>query len=105
MTHAMRDADNEPLTAIQPTTDDAGRPALQLYRNCPCGSTLLELFRDRRDLSPAGRQRRKRFGELLEQLEQSGLGREIGRSELRRFLRGEDSELIRSHINKLKDED
>jgi hypothetical protein len=103
-THALRNLKNEHVSALQAAEDEHGQPAIQLYRNCPCGSTMLEFFQDRRDLSPAGQQRRKRFGELLEQMEQSGIDRALGRVELIRFLRGEESALIRGYIDRLKSE-
>jgi hypothetical protein len=68
---------------------------IELYRNCPCGSTLLELFGDRRDSSEAGTERRERFGRLLEMLGlQFGLHREEARMELLKILRGQRSPLL-----------
>jgi hypothetical protein len=68
---------------------------IELYRNCPCGSTLLELFGDRRDSSEAGAERRERFGRLLEMLGlQFGLNREEARMELLKILRGQRSPLL-----------
>jgi hypothetical protein len=104
-THALRNLNDEHMSALQAAEDERGRPAIQLYRNCPCGSTMLEFFQDRRDLSPAGQQRRQRFGELLEQMEQSGIDRTQGRVELIQFLRGEESALIRGYIDRLKGEE
>ncbi|MCK9987662.1 MAG: hypothetical protein AzoDbin1_04134, partial [Azoarcus sp.] len=41
-----------------------GQVIVELFRNCVCGSTLMDCFRDRRDTSEAGLRRRARFGEL-----------------------------------------
>ena len=43
--------------------DDDDKPIVELFRNCPCGSTLMDCFSDRRDLSEAGLKRRKHFGQ------------------------------------------
>ncbi len=64
------------------------QPVVELFRNCPCGSTLLATFRERRDRSPAGRRRRARFGRLLAILERAGIDRDSARRELLALLRG-----------------
>lgn len=45
--------------------DEAG---LQEYRNCPCGSTLILLSKDRRDNTAYGIARRKLYNECLTKL-------------------------------------
>lgn len=74
--------------------EDEGTPVLQLFRNCECGSTLMDFFSDRRDTSEQGRKRRQLFGELLDALEQQGLPREEARPELRKLMNGEHSERL-----------
>jgi hypothetical protein len=74
--------------------DDDDRPVVELYRNCPCGSTLMEFFADRRDNSPAGQRVRARFGELLERLVAAGVPRDTARQEVLRLLRGQRSETL-----------
>ncbi|MEW5889084.1 MAG: oxidoreductase [Pseudomonadota bacterium] len=82
-------------SGLKQSVDDDGRPVVELYRNCPCGSTLLDFFNDRRDVSEAGLERRRRFGELLDYLTAQGVERGLARRELLRVLRGEPSELLR----------
>jgi hypothetical protein len=65
-----------------------------VFRNCKCGSTILIACRDRRDLSEAGEERRRNFDRVLDCLERMGIDREQARGELRRFMRGERSELL-----------
>ena len=77
--------------------DDDDRPLVELYRNCPCGSTLMEFFGDRRDHSPAGERRRERFGRLMDQLVAAGVPRDVAREELKRLLRGGTSEILEHH--------
>jgi hypothetical protein len=74
--------------------DDDETPLLQLFRNCECGSTLMDFFNDRRDTSERGQKRRQLFGELLEALEQQGLPPEEARPELRKLMNGEHSERL-----------
>lgn len=79
--------------------DEDNHPILELFRNCPCGSTLLESFHDRRSESPEGIRRRARFGTLLDKLTAGGIERATARHELLLMIRGEQNslfELIRS---------
>jgi hypothetical protein len=68
---------------------------VELFRNCPCGSTLMELFGDRRDMSETGIRRREKFRELLDLLTAEGMDQELARTELLKVLRGETSVLLR----------
>lgn len=88
-------------TGIKQGEDDDGNKIVEVFRNCPCGSTLLELFNDRRDMSEAGIKRRKKFDELLTMLLEHDLEREVARAELIKLLRGERSELL-SNIKAIK---
>lgn len=59
---------------------------LEVYRNCACGTTLMERFHSRRDLSPAGLARRAAFEEVLGKLTLAGLSREAARLQLLRLI-------------------
>lgn len=85
---------NERHSGLKEGNDDDGRRVIEAFRNCPCGSTLMSFFNDRRDVSPAGMQRRQRFGEMLELLAAHGVDRDTARAELIKVLRGEDSALL-----------
>ncbi len=65
-----------------------------VFRNCSCGSTLLVTCCDRRDMTDAGEERRRNFDKVLSCLVGLGVGREVGREELRRFMRGEKSTIL-----------
>jgi hypothetical protein len=69
-------------------------PELTLWRNCPCGSTLMVNCADRRDHSLKGEQRRERFDKLLEMLVAAGYEREFAREELRKVVRGHTSTIL-----------
>jgi len=62
-----------------------------LFRNCPCGSTLMAFCRDRRDDSADGERRRELFDQLLERLTEGGLPTEEARARLRQTLRSGDA--------------
>lgn len=74
--------------------EEDGSRILELFRNCECGSTLMDVFRDRRDTSPAGLQRRQNFEKLLQKLQAKGIDRDVARQELLKVMRGQRSELL-----------
>lgn len=74
---------------------DDDQVIVELFRNCTCGSTLMDEFNNRRDLSVAGLKRRKKFGELIDRLVDKGFTAEISRNELLKVMRGEGSELLK----------
>ena len=72
------------------------RPLIELFRNCVCGSTLMDFFADRRDSSPSGLKRREVFGKMLSHLQTRGLDHETARLELLKLMRGDASKEIES---------
>lgn len=66
----------------------------KVFRNCVCGSTLLEVFYDRRDQTANGLKRRQRFGELLDKLIADGVDPQVARTELLKVVRGQPHNLI-----------
>ena len=74
--------------------DDDGNKIIEIFRNCSCGSTLMDFFGDRRDMSEAGMERRERFKRLLAELCEKGLDYETARRELLKFMHGKRSEII-----------
>jgi len=73
---------------------DEGETVVELFRNCPCGSTLLDFFADRRDISQKGDKRRKAFDKVLEHLVENGIELEVARKELRYYLKYKKSALL-----------
>ena len=45
--------------------DDDGQVVLEVFRNCVCGSTLMDEFHSRRDNSPEGQRRREAYAKAL----------------------------------------
>jgi hypothetical protein len=81
-------------SGLKQTYDEDGKPIVELFRNCVCGSTLMDGFHNRRDSSPAGCKRRQRFDELLRLIQARGIDSAVGRRELLKLMRGQKSELI-----------
>lgn len=81
-------------SGLKSSLDDKQRSIVELYRNCPCGSTLMDIFSDRRDPSPSGVHGRQLFGQLLQLLESKGLSADRGRQELLKILKGEHSAVL-----------
>ena len=71
-------------TGLKQSYDDDGAVIVDVFRNCVCGSTLLESFHDRRDTSPAGQKRRARFAEMLGSL------RDVGTKDMAFVIGGPD---------------
>lgn len=86
----------EDHSGFKPDLDDDGRPLIELFRNCTCGSTLMDYFNERRDLSEKGIRRRETFEKILVMLEKKGWSRHQGRQELLKFMRGERSRYLES---------
>ena len=78
----------EGITGLKQSVDDDDMTIVEVYRNCPCGSTLMDFFSNRRDISDVGNSRRSLFNKLLPHLESKGLRRTECRAYLLRVLRG-----------------
>jgi len=85
---------SEGQTGLKESQNDDGSTIVEAFRNCPCGSTLLDFFNDRRDTSGDSTIQRQYFGELIEYLVRQGMERNVARSELIKVMRGEKSELL-----------
>lgn len=81
-------------SGLKQSRDDDGRMIVDLFRNCVCGSTLLESFWNRRDLSQDGTVRRKRFQEMLDKLVAMGCRAETAHGELLKLMRGQPNDLL-----------
>ena len=82
-------------SGVKAAQDDNGVALLEIYRNCPCGSTLMDFFSERRDISEKGLMRRRRFGELYDYLVAGGMDKAVARAELLKVMRGEPSEVLK----------
>jgi len=82
-------------SGLKQAVDDNESVVVELYRNCVCGTTMLDYFSDRRDASAQGEQRRKHFCTLLEKLVELGYARDRAHDELVKVMHGEDSDILR----------
>ncbi|MBI4808324.1 MAG: oxidoreductase [Nitrosomonadales bacterium] len=81
-------------SGLKQSRDDDGHMIVDLFRNCVCGSTLLESFWNRRDLSEDGSLRRKRFQEMRDKLVAMGCSAEVAQGELLKLMRGQPNDLL-----------
>lgn len=83
------------ISGLKQSQYDDDSTIVELFRNCTCGSTLMDAFNDRRDLSEKGEKRRQRFEELMTYLaDKQGLDKNLARNELLKVMRGESSEIL-----------
>jgi predicted nucleic acid-binding Zn-ribbon protein len=90
----LKTADIGGRSGLKSSEDDCGDQIVELFRNCICGSTLMECFNDRRDLSTTGLKRRELFGRLMAMLEKKGLPADQARAELLKLIRGKHSRVL-----------
>ncbi|MCG8553471.1 MAG: hypothetical protein MI799_23955, partial [Desulfobacterales bacterium] len=80
-------------TGLKKDLCNGGSKIVALFRTCTCGSTLMDEFSDRRNLSKNGIKRRETFGALMQKLSLKGVSLETARSELLKIMRGEGNKL------------
>ncbi len=97
-------AETKPLapdkSGLKSSLDENDQPLVELFRNCVCGSTLMDFYRSRRDHSENGERRRVLFNELLAQFVARGLSPERASDELRVVMSGKRSELLETLLHK-----
>lgn len=84
-------------SCLKQSYDEDDSTIVEVYRNCVCGSTLMDTFSDRRDDSAAGLKRRQKFSQLHEYLVDQGMQQEVAREELLKVLSGQGSELLKEY--------
>ena len=98
----LRETQNMPngRSSLKEAIEDNGTAIVEVFRNCACGSTLMDEFNSRRDESDRGKKRRMQFDQLLNILRQQGITIEMGRAEIFKFMHGQHSDIIDSIRNK-----
>ena len=81
-------------SGLKQSRDDDGSLIVDLFRNCVCGSTLLESFWNRRDLSAEGTVQRKQFEDMVGKLVAKGCSEDIARGELLKLMRGRSNGVL-----------
>lgn len=87
-------------SCIKQAVEDDGSTLLEVFRNCTCGSTLMDEFSERRDLSEKGLKRRAIFERMLEILISKGIDFETAKAELKKAAHGRRSELIEQNFSR-----
>ena len=90
--YALETEDVHGKSGLKSSWDDDDRPIVELFRNCHCGSTLMDCFADRR--SPGAQKRREVFGKVMDTLESKGMDRDTAREELLKVMKGGRSQKI-----------
>lgn len=81
-------------SGLKESFDEGDSTIVEVFRNCECGSTLLDFFENRRDTSEQGNRRREVFGKMLVLLQDKGLSVEEARQELKAVMNGRASERL-----------
>lgn len=81
-------------SGLKSSFDDDDRPVVEVFRNCVCGSTLMDFCRTRRDESEDGQRRRAAFARTLDQLVSRGFDPKVAHTELLKMMQGGRSEAI-----------
>ena len=81
-------------TGLKQGLDGDGLAIIELFRNCTCGSTLMDFFQCRRDITINGVKRRETVDRLASQLAASGVDTAHAKTEILKWLQGQDSDLI-----------
>ncbi|MDD2761451.1 MAG: hypothetical protein PHH11_14320 [Methylomonas sp.] len=51
-------------SSLKQAEDERGQVIVEVYRNCVCGSTMMDMFQSRRDVSEEGIRRREEYDRL-----------------------------------------
>jgi hypothetical protein len=89
-------------SCLKEAVEDDGNSIVEVFRNCVCGSTLMDEFSNRRDTSERGLARRQKFDRVLQQLTDKGMQTELARSELIKMLHGKKSHAIEEFLGPRK---
>ena len=81
-------------SSLKSAVEVDGSEIVEVFRNCACGSTLMDEFNSRRDDSEQGKRRRAVFDNMLLLLRQKNVPDQMARTEILNFLKGRKSQLL-----------
>lgn len=81
-------------SSLKEALENDGTAIVEVFRNCACGSTLMDEFNSRRDSSGLGQERRTKFDQLLLILQKQHVPIGIARTEILKLFNGEKSETL-----------
>lgn len=79
--------------SLKAAVEDDGCNVVEAFRNCRCGSTLMDEFGCRRDQSDKGSQRREAFERMSAILQARNISVAEARTEIVNFLHGQPNNL------------
>jgi len=83
-------------SSLKEALEDDGTSIVEVFRNCACGSTLMDEFSSRRDDSSSGNERRAKFDKLLILIQHHDVPVELARTEIRNLFKGQKSKTMDS---------
>jgi len=81
-------------SSLKQAIEDDGTVIVEVFRNCSCGSTLMDEFNSRRDNSEHGQMQRLKFNKLLNILLQQQVDIEVARTEILNLFKGKKSDVL-----------
>jgi len=81
-------------SSLKEALEENGSTVVEVFRNCACGSTLMDEFNSRRDDSNVGQKHRVKFDQLLIILQNQNIPIEIARTEILKLFNGKKSETL-----------
>jgi len=98
----LTETDNMPSgrSSLKEALEDDGTSIVEVFRNCGCGSTLMDEFNSRRNNSEQGQKKRDEFNKLLKFLESQNVPTAKARTEILKLYKGEKSELLNTLLSK-----
>lgn len=84
---------NSGLSCLKSALNNDGLAIVEVFRNCRCGSTLMDEFNCRRNISQTGLNQRQTFDHLYRILQKYPITDHDIRTEIIRFLNGNASKI------------
>ncbi|MGR9115182.1 MAG: oxidoreductase [Gammaproteobacteria bacterium] len=81
-------------SSLKSSMEDDGSEIVEVFRNCACGSTLMDEFNSRRDDSEQGQRRRAAFDNILVTLRRHKVPDSLARIEILNFLKRRPNHLL-----------
>lgn len=81
------------ISSLRSVIEEDGCVVVEVFRNCRCGSSMMDEFGCRRDHSEKGEQRRAAFDKILALLLAKNIPEATARIEILNFLRGKPNKL------------
>ncbi|NOV28777.1 oxidoreductase [Methylomonas sp. ZR1] len=81
-------------SSLRSAIEDDGLILVEVFRNCRCGSTLMDEFGCRRDQNEDGLQQRLVFETILRAMQARNVPADVARMEIIKFLQGQPNTLV-----------